>query len=73
MPRGDGLRRYWAKYRINKFLDAATTWLGKRPTRIVLYSEDYDLLENDDEFDDVEFVRGGVKPVQPKDKIAIHH
>lgn len=72
MPRGDGLRRYWAKYRIRKFMNKATEWLGTKPTRVVLYAEDYDLLENDKEFD-VEFVRGGPKPAQPADRIAVRH
>ena len=69
MPRGDGLRKYWAKYRIEKFLVAATQWLGERPKRLILYAEDFDLLKNDNEFD-IEFVRGGPKP--PTERLRIH-
>jgi len=72
MPRGDALRRYWAKYRIKKFLRLATEWLGERPKRLVLWEEDFDLLEKDTEFD-VEFVRGGPKPVKPADRLRLHH
>ena len=72
MPRGDGLKKYWAKYRIERFLKDATVWLGERPKRLILYAEDFDMLEDDNDFN-VKLIRGGPKPVNPADRLRIHH
>jgi len=50
----------WARRRLNSHIEAMTHWLGERPKRVIMWREDFDMLE--DKPNDIKFIRNGLKP-----------